>query len=142
VTVNQLLSSTLNPKVFIFLLLLYLNSLRSARKPKGNKAERKTTFRQLISIFIEIFFLMGKKFKWGILAPGKMSAKFTRGLKLLDNVELYAVGSRNPERAKQFAEEFGFKKHFGSYNELVLDPGVEIVYIASPHSCHYEHTLL
>ncbi len=85
---------------------------------------------------------MGKKYKWGILAPGKMSAKFTRGLKLLDNVELYAVGSRDIERAKQFADEFGFKKYYGSYEELVSDPELEIVYIASPHSRHYEHTLL
>lgn len=85
---------------------------------------------------------MGKKFKWGILAPGKMSAKFTRGLKLLDNVELYAVGSRDPERARHFANEFGFKKFYGSYEEFASDPDLEIVYIASPHSHHYEHTLL
>ena len=85
---------------------------------------------------------MGKKYKWGILAPGKMAAKFTRGLKLLENVELYAVGSRDVERAKQFADEFGFKKYYGSYEELASDPYVEIIYIASPHSYHYEHTLL
>ena len=53
---------------------------------------------------------MRKKYKWGILAPGKMSAKFTQGLKLLDNVELYAVGSRDLGRAKKFASENGFKK--------------------------------
>ena len=85
---------------------------------------------------------MQKKYKWGILAPGKMSAKFTRGLKLLDNVELYAVGSRDAERARQFAAEFGFKKYYGSYEELVSDKEVDIIYIASPHSHHYEHTLL
>ena len=85
---------------------------------------------------------MKKKYKWGILAPGKMSAKFTRGLKLLDNVELYAVGSRDINRAKAFAEEFDFKKYYGSYEELVSDPDLEIIYIASPHSLHYEHTLL
>ena len=85
---------------------------------------------------------MKKKYKWGILAPGKMSAKFTSGLKLLENVELFAVGSRDLNRARQFAEEFGFKKYFGSYEELVLDPDLEVVYIASPHSFHYEHTML
>jgi predicted dehydrogenase len=85
---------------------------------------------------------MNKKYKWGILAPGKMSAKFTAGLKLLENVELYAVGSRDLKRAKQFAEEFGFKKYYGSYEELVSDRDLEIVYIASPHSYHHEHTLL
>ncbi|MGD0755490.1 MAG: Gfo/Idh/MocA family oxidoreductase [Bacteroidales bacterium] len=85
---------------------------------------------------------MKKKYKWGILAPGKMSAKFTKGLKLLENVELYAVGSRDLERAKQFAEEFGFKKYYGSYEELANDCAVDVIYIASPHSHHLEHTLL
>ncbi len=85
---------------------------------------------------------MIKKYKWGILAPGKMSAKFTAGLKLLENAELYAVGSRDLTRAKQFAEEFGFQKYYGSYEELVSDSDLEIVYIASPHSHHHEHTLL
>jgi predicted dehydrogenase len=83
-----------------------------------------------------------KKYKWGILAPGKMSAKFTRGLKILENAELYAVGSRDLSRARQFAEEYGFKKYYGSYEELARDPELEIVYIASPHSHHLEHTLL
>jgi Predicted dehydrogenases and related proteins len=85
---------------------------------------------------------MIKKYKWGILAPGKMSAKFTMGLQLLENIELYAVGSRDLERAQQFAEEFGFKKYYGSYEELVSDPDLEVIYIASPHSLHYEHTML
>lgn len=85
---------------------------------------------------------MKKKYKWGILAPGKMSAKFTRGLILLENVELYAVGSRDLQRSKQFAEENGFKKYYGSYEELVADPELEVVYVASPHSHHYEHTML
>jgi predicted dehydrogenase len=85
---------------------------------------------------------MTKKYKWGILAPGKMSAKFTRGLKLLDNVELYAVGSRDIRRSEQFAKEFGFQKSYGSYEELAADKDVDIIYIASPHSHHYEHTML
>ena len=53
---------------------------------------------------------MKKKYKWGILATGKMAAKFVRALKLLDNAELHSVGSRDLSRAKIFAEEFGFKK--------------------------------
>ena len=83
-----------------------------------------------------------KKYKWGILAPGKMAAKFTRGLKLLENVELYAVGSRDPERSRQFASDFGFKKSYGSYEELAEDEAIDIIYIASPHSHHFEHTML
>jgi predicted dehydrogenase len=82
------------------------------------------------------------KHKWGILAPGKMSAKFTNGIKLLGNAELYAVGSRDQGRAKKFAGEHGFSKYYGSYEELAADPEVEVVYIASPHSHHMEHALL
>jgi len=83
-----------------------------------------------------------KKHKWGILAPGKMSAKFTRGIKLLKNAELYAVGSRDLQRAILFAKDYGFTKYYGSYEELAADPRLEIVYIASPHSHHFEHTML
>jgi predicted dehydrogenase len=87
-------------------------------------------------------FTMKKKYKWGILAPGKMSAKFTNGLKLLDNVELYAVGSRDRARAEKFGNDHGFKKFYGSYEELANDKEVDIIYIASPHSEHFEHTML
>jgi predicted dehydrogenase len=85
---------------------------------------------------------MMKKHKWGILAPGKISAKFSKGLKLLPNAELYAVGSRDEGRAREFAREFGFKKYYGSYEALAADPEVEVIYVASPHSHHKEHTLL
>ncbi len=83
-----------------------------------------------------------KQYRWGILAPGKMAAKFTAGLKLLEKAELFAVGSRDIIRAEKFAKEYGFKKFYGSYEELAVDPDVDIIYIASPHSCHYEHTML
>jgi predicted dehydrogenase len=83
-----------------------------------------------------------KKYKWGILTAGKMSAKFVKALRLLENAELYAIGASNGERAIKFAEEFGFKKAYSSYEDLASDPEVEIIYIASPHSYHFEHTML
>ena len=83
-----------------------------------------------------------KKYRWGILAPGKMSVKFSRGLQILENAEIYAVGSRDLQRAKMFAEEFGCKRYYGSYTELAADPDVEVIYVASPHPYHREHTLL
>jgi predicted dehydrogenase len=99
--------------------------------------------RELLSIFIEIFKVnMAKKFKWGILAPGKMSGKFVTGLKLLPDAELCAVGSRDLQRAKQFANQYGFPKYYGSYEELVADTEVDVIYVASPHSYHKDHTLL
>jgi predicted dehydrogenase len=83
-----------------------------------------------------------KRYKWGILTAGKMSAKFVKALKLLDNAELYAVAARDRERAKKFADEFGFKKYCSDYERLASDPDVDIIYIASPHSHHLEHTML
>jgi len=95
-----------------------------------------------ISIFISLIIMLMKRYKWGILTAGKMSAKFTRALRLLDNAELYAVAARDSERAKHFADEFGFKIFYSGYEELASDPEVDIIYIASPHSHHFEHTML
>ncbi len=83
-----------------------------------------------------------KRYNWGVLTAGKMSAKFTRGLQLLDNAVLYAVGSRDTSRSRDFAETYGFRRFYGSYEELAADPDVDIIYIASPHSHHLEHTML
>lgn len=83
-----------------------------------------------------------KAYNWGILGTGGIAHKFTRALMLLDNAHLYAVGSRDAGRAEGFASEFRFSRFFGSYEEMLADPGVEIVYISSPHSHHLEHTLL
>jgi len=93
-------------------------------------------------IFTQNISNMIKKYKWGILAPGKMAAKFTNGLKVLENAELYAVGSRDPERAKKFANDHGFKKYYGSYEGLAGDPDIDVIYIASPHSHHRDQAVL
>jgi len=83
-----------------------------------------------------------KVYNWGILGPGKIARKFAYELKQLDNARLYAVGSRNVERAKEFAGTFGLEHYYGNYNDLVADPQVDIIYIASPHSHHAEHAQL
>lgn len=85
---------------------------------------------------------MTKKYNWAILGCGKIAKKFALELKTLPNANLYAAASRNLENAYNFASEFGFEKAFGSYEEMAKDPNVDIVYIATPHSHHLEHTLL
>jgi predicted dehydrogenase len=85
---------------------------------------------------------MKKTYNWGIMAPGKMAAKFVGGLKLCEYAELYAVASRDISRAEKFANTHGFSKYFGSYEEMAGDPNVDIIYIASPHSHHFEQTML
>ena len=52
---------------------------------------------------------------------------------------LYAAASRNLETAKAFAAREGFEAAYGSYEEMVRDPNVDLVYVASPHSHHAEH---
>ena len=84
---------------------------------------------------------MIKTYNWGILGPGRIAAKFSSGLKLLHNANLYSVGSRDIERAKEFAKVNCFRKSYGSYEEFLSDPDLDIVYIATPHSLHKEHVL-
>lgn len=82
------------------------------------------------------------KIKWAILGPGRIAEKFATSLREVEDAEIYSVASRSLERATDFAEKFGAKKVFGSYEEMLLDENIDIVYVATPHSFHYEHTLL
>lgn len=79
---------------------------------------------------------------WGILGPGSIAKKFAEGLRAVPGARLVAVGSRDAGRAKAFAEAHGAVRAHGSYEALAADPGVDVVYVASPHSGHAEHTLL
>lgn len=76
--------------------------------------------------------------KFAILGPGKIAQKMATAVEKLPEVERYAVASRNWERAKTFAEKWGFEKAYGSYEEMLSDPEVELVYVATPHSHHFE----
>lgn len=78
---------------------------------------------------------------WGILAPGKIARSFADDLALLPDAHLAAVGSRRLESAKAFTTTYGGTP-YGSYAELVDDPAVEVVYVASPHPMHPAHTRL
>lgn len=80
--------------------------------------------------------------KIGFLSTGPMAEKMAATIRQMEGVELYSVASRTPERAREFAGEQGFQKAFGSYEELANDPETELVYIATPHSRHYEDMLL
>ena len=80
--------------------------------------------------------------KIGVLGTGGIVKAIVPTLKRLEKVQCHAIASRTAERAKQAAEEYGFAKAYGSYEELAADPEVELVYIATPHSCHYEEMKL
>ena len=79
--------------------------------------------------------------RWGVLAPGGIAASMARAMQR-SSQRILAVGSRTQDRADEFASQFGVKRSYGSYEQLVSDPDVEAVYIASPHSAHHEQALL
>lgn len=85
---------------------------------------------------------MEKRIKWGILGPGNIAHKFAQGLQHVQNSELYAVGSRNLTKAQEFSRNYGNVKSYDSYEELVRDPEVDVIYISTPHNMHFSNTML
>lgn len=78
-----------------------------------------------------------------ILGAGNIARSMATALAgITDEVKLYAVASRNLEKASKFAEEYGFEKAYGSYEELAGDENVDLIYIATPHSEHYNNAKL
>ena len=80
-------------------------------------------------------------FKWGILGPGGIARAFAKDLQLLEGHEVAAVGSRTLINAQEFAKSFGGTA-YGSYEELVADPAVDAIYVATPHPAHKENVVL
>ncbi|WOC40287.1 Gfo/Idh/MocA family oxidoreductase [Polaribacter sp. HL-MS24] len=83
-----------------------------------------------------------KNIQWGIIGLGKIAHKFASDLAEVPNTFLYAVASRSQENANAFAHEFNASKSYGSYEDMVNDPEVDAIYIATPHCFHKEHALL
>jgi predicted dehydrogenase len=83
-----------------------------------------------------------KTIRWGILGTGRISHKFASDLKLVNDAELIAVGSRSKAGADEFSQKFPVKYQHDSYEALVQNPEVDVIYIATPHNLHYENTLL
>ena len=79
--------------------------------------------------------------KIGILGAGNISRSVAPTLVAMPEVECYAVASRSLEKAEEFARDFGFAKIYGSYEQMLSDPDVELVYVATPHSHHYDHMM-
>jgi predicted dehydrogenase len=80
--------------------------------------------------------------RWGILGCGRIARKFAADLRFVNDAELVAVGSRSQAAADAFAEEFPVRHRHPSYEDLAADPEIDVIYIASPHGLHHEHTLL
>jgi predicted dehydrogenase len=85
---------------------------------------------------------MAKTFNWGIIGLGKIAHKFASDLGDVNGAYLYAVASRAQEKADDFAANHEVRKAYGNYEALARDPEVDIIYIATPHVFHVEHTLM
>ncbi len=83
-----------------------------------------------------------KKIRWGILGCGKIARKFAADLRLVVDAELMAVGAREQSTADTFAKDFPAKFVHGSYEALVSNPEVDVIYVATPHGLHHEHVML
>jgi len=75
---------------------------------------------------------------WGLIGPGRFAREFVEELRVVDRARLAAVASRNLDRAQSFADEWGFERAHGSYEALLDDEGVDIVYVVVPHPFHRE----
>lgn len=86
--------------------------------------------------------LSAPSLRWGVVGTGWIADKFVTALAKHSSQRITAVGSRTRESALRFAHRFGIDRAHGSYEELVSDPGVDVVYIATPHNAHLPHALL
>jgi predicted dehydrogenase len=78
--------------------------------------------------------------RWGVIAPGWIAGQFAGAVHRHSKSRVVAVGSSSAERAQAFAARFGAERAYGSYEALVADDGIDAVYVASPHSHHFEQT--
>ncbi len=85
---------------------------------------------------------MSTNIRWGIISTGRIAHKFAQATKLLPDADLVAVGSRSKEAADAFGKELGVPRCHGSYEDLVADPQVDAIYVATPHPFHRPNTLL
>ena len=85
---------------------------------------------------------MAQTIRWGVLGCGRIARKFASDLRLVKDAHLTAVASRSLETAKSFANEFPAKHVHDNYEALVNNDDVDVIYVATPHSHHYEHTIL
>jgi dihydrodiol dehydrogenase / D-xylose 1-dehydrogenase (NADP) len=85
---------------------------------------------------------MNDTIRWGIMGTGVIARKFADGLAVLPDATLVSVGSRSRESADAFGALYGVERRHDSYEGLAHDPGVDVIYIATPHTLHRENAIL
>lgn len=82
------------------------------------------------------------KVNWGILGLGTIANVFAHDLKQIPSCKLIGVASRDLEKAKKFASAYHSENYYDSYQELVNNTSIDIIYIATPHVFHFQHAML
>jgi predicted dehydrogenase len=85
---------------------------------------------------------MTQQIRWGILGTGKIARAFATALQDTPDAQLVAVASRTVDSATKFGRDYGVARCHGSYQALADDPGVDVVYIATPHPMHHANALM
>lgn len=85
---------------------------------------------------------MGRTYRWGILGAGRIAEKFCTAISFVEGSEVYAVASREIDKAKDYAARYGATSYYDNYEDLARDENVDIIYIATPHNFHYDQTML
>ncbi len=80
--------------------------------------------------------------RWGLLGAGWISRAFATDLRLLDDHEVLAIGSRSQQTADDFGEQVGVPRRYATYDALVADPDVDVVYVGTPHPMHHAAAML
>jgi predicted dehydrogenase len=86
--------------------------------------------------------MTGSPVRWGILGTGGIASTFASDLRLTESGVVSAVGSRSQASADRFADEFDIAGRHASYEALVADPAVDVVYVATPHPMHRDNAIL
>jgi predicted dehydrogenase len=85
---------------------------------------------------------MNKALRWGILGTGRIARTFASDLQYIDDAQIAAVGSRSRDSSEAFGDEFDVPHRHDSYEKLVMDDTVDVIYVATPHPMHFDNAML
>jgi predicted dehydrogenase len=80
---------------------------------------------------------VNREIRWGVVGPGRIAEKVVEDFAVVDGARAVAVASRSLDRAEAFANKHGLERAYGSYAEIIADPDVDVLYLATPHPQHH-----
>ncbi|BDX05881.1 Gfo/Idh/MocA family protein [Planctobacterium marinum] len=84
--------------------------------------------------------MSNKTVRWGLLGAGRITNTFAKDMPLVNNSVISAVAARSLNNAQAFAEKYAIEKAYEGYDALYADPDIDVIYISTPHTLHYEQT--